>query len=114
MKIYNVFFLVFLLTGCTGDTLVFRNQGDARIDKNGICIKSSSGDVLSYYSVSSTLDNYKEPIAISEASKKFPDTCIKVEIKESADYDFVYILNDENYRLNFTVDKDGVVHKSLM
>jgi len=91
-----VFCCVFL-SGCTGDTLSFRHQGDARIKNNGICIKTSPDNILEFYLLSSSLDNYQKPLVLGDGiAKKHPDTCIKADLKKAADYDLMYMLNGKN------------------
>lgn len=112
MSKYILYILFCFISGCTGDTLIFRHQGDARIDVNSICVNSSPGDILEFYLLSSSFDNYRKPIVMEEhISRKYPDTCIISEIKNPADYDLMYVLNDKKYRLNFTVDQDGKIYK---
>ena len=107
-----VFFL--FLSGCTGDTLDFRHQGNARIEKDSICITSSPNDVLRFYLLTSSLDNYQKPLAMEDnIARKYPDTCINADVVQPADYDLMYKLNEKKYRLSFTVGHDGFVHKQL-
>lgn len=99
--------LIFIvLSGCVGDRLVFREKGDASVNKSSICIKSSSNDVLSYYNLSSSVNSYSKPlVAESNIIKEFPDTCIKVDLKPDEDYTLLYVLNSIKYRFEFSVDK---------
>ena len=108
MKRFAYLFLMFiLLAGCEGDRLVFRDKGDAIINKGSICIKSSANDILRYYNLSSSVNSYEKPlIAESDIEKKFPNTCIKVDLKTGEDYTLLYELNSKGYRLEFRVNKD--------
>ena len=111
MKAFFIMVISFLLNACTGDTLTFRHQGDALIKGDSICLTSSPGDVLSFYLLSSSLDNYRKPISMQEdISIKSPDTCIKSDVRKPANYDLMYIMDDTKYRVNFTVNGDGSIN----
>ncbi|HHL2498293.1 TPA: putative T6SS immunity periplasmic lipoprotein [Yersinia enterocolitica] len=102
--------LCVLLTGCVGDRLEFRNKGDALIDKNSICVKAKSGDVLTYYLLSSSTDNYEKPLEVgTDVNKKYPDICIFTALKNNTTYDLIYVLNGEKYRMEFSIDGSGII-----
>jgi hypothetical protein len=102
--------LCVLLTGCVGDRLDFRNKGDVFIDKNSICVKAKSGDVLTYYLLSSSINNYEKPLEVgTDVSKKYPDTCIFTALEKNTAYDLIYVLNGDKYRVEFFIDGKGKV-----
>lgn len=102
--------LCVLLTGCVGDRLDFRNKGDAFIDKNSICVKAKPGDVLTYYLLSSSINNYEKPLEVgTDVSKKYPDICIFTALENNTDYDLIYVLSGEKYRVEFSIDGKGVI-----
>ncbi|WP_413081216.1 putative T6SS immunity periplasmic lipoprotein [Yersinia thracica] len=102
--------LCVLLTGCVGDRLEFRNKGDALIDKNSICVKAKSGDVLTYYLLSSSTDNYEKPLEVGTGvNMKYPNICIFTVLKNNTDYDLIYVLNGGKYRIEFSIDGKGVI-----
>lgn len=109
-KIITLFTLVTALSGCVGDRLEFRNKGTVYLEGNRlICIKSTPGDILTYYLLSSSENNYAPPLAVEvDIKRAYPDTCINsITLKENVDYDLTYILNDIKYRAEFTLDKSS-------
>lgn len=84
MKKYSYFLVMFIITGCgPGDRLVFRHPGEVRIVDQHLCICSSPGDHLSYYSLSYSADQYQNPLAYEDnIDRKFPDTCIVADLKK--------------------------------
>ena len=101
----NIWLLCFLLAGCVGDRLEFRNKGDAVVDNDSICIISKPGDVLTYYLLTSSTDNYQKPVAVStNIQKRHPATCIKYDVKFPAKYSLIYILNNKKYRFEFITE----------
>ncbi|GAA0512185.1 hypothetical protein GCM10009414_22250 [Tatumella terrea] len=84
MKKYSYFLVMFIITGCgPGDRLVFRHPGEVRIVDQHLCIRSSPGDHLSYYSLSYSADQYQNPLAYEDnIDREFPDTCIVADLKK--------------------------------
>ncbi|WP_294900022.1 putative T6SS immunity periplasmic lipoprotein [Tatumella sp. UBA2305] len=112
IKYFYMSFLFFLLSGCTGDRLVFRNKGNAVVSKDSICITSKPGDVLEYYMLSYSVNNYHPPLNMEEdIAKKYPETCIKTELKNNAAYGLIYTMSGKNYRFEFNIDANGKVTK---
>ncbi|CNL85270.1 putative T6SS immunity periplasmic lipoprotein [Yersinia aldovae] len=102
-----------LLVGCVGDRLDFRNKGDVLIHKNSICIKAKSGDTLTYYLLSSSTDNYEKPLEVgTNVSKKYPDICIFTTLENNTAYDLIYVLNGGKYRVEFSINGDGIIPES--
>ncbi|MBT0723807.1 hypothetical protein HH682_04990 [Rosenbergiella sp. S61] len=90
--------------------MVFRDKGDAVVLKNSICIASESGDVLDYYMLSYSVNNYHPPLIMEDdIAKKYPNTCIKIELVNNADYGLVYTINGRNYRFEFNIDVNGKI-----
>jgi len=55
-----------LLSACVGDRITFSNRGEVYLlGSNLLCIKSKSGDAISFYSLSSSENKYS-PEIISE------------------------------------------------
>ncbi|MGD8165093.1 putative T6SS immunity periplasmic lipoprotein [Pantoea sp. FN0307] len=102
---------LFFLTSCgSGDRLQFRNPGNASITLNSVCINAQPGKVLSYYLLSSSVNHYKKPIATEDNIKKsYPDTCISTSLQSDAKYTLIYILDNDKYRLEFSVDRQGKI-----
>ncbi|MDU5780783.1 MAG: hypothetical protein E6Z83_08235 [Pantoea sp.] len=104
---------LFLLAGCAGDRLAFHKKGSATINENQICIASASGDILEYYSLSSSENSYKVPILTEgNIAKKNPDTCIPLILKNSTNYELIYVLGGEKYRFEFITDAHKKVTKT--
>ncbi|WP_146001014.1 putative T6SS immunity periplasmic lipoprotein [Chimaeribacter californicus] len=106
--------LIFILSlsSCVGDRLEFRNKGTVYLEGNRlICIKSTPGDILTYYLLSSSENNYAPPLAVAvDIKRAYPDTCINsVTLKENVAYDLNYILNDIKYKAEFSVDKSSTI-----
>ena len=106
MKATSFTIPIFLLVaGCVGERLTFHNEGHAKVDENRICIKSHPGDILEYYLLNSSENNYEKPLSGGEdIEKKYPDTCIPLKLKGSTNYELMYILNKEKYRFEFKTD----------
>ncbi|WP_435946536.1 putative T6SS immunity periplasmic lipoprotein [Dryocola sp. BD586] len=110
IRCFCLLLLFIQLSGCEGDRLTFRNGGDADVGNNLICIKSTAGDTLSYYNLSSSFNDYREPlVAESNIVKKFPDTCMKVRLRSGENYTLLYELNEKKYRFEFRIDEGGNV-----
>ena len=109
MKKYSYFLVMFIITGCgPGDRLVFRHPGEVRIVDQHLCIRSSPGDHLSYYSLSYSADQYQNSLAYEDnIDRKFPDTCIVADLKKTADYNLLYIINGIKYRVDFSINEKG-------
>lgn len=102
-----------LLMGCVGDRLAFHDEGNAVVNADRICISSSPGDTLEYYLLSSSVNHYAIPLATEDnIVRKYPDTCIAVNLKEDANYTLNYVLNGQNYRFEFTTDARKHVTKT--
>ena len=100
------------LSGCVGDRLDFRKKGTVYLEGNRlVCIKSTPGDRLTYYLLSSSENNYAPPLAVEvEINRTYPDTCINsVTLKENVAYDLNYILNDVKYKAEFILDKNSTI-----
>ena len=88
---------LFLLMGCAGDRLSFHQAGSATVNENRICISSFPGDILEYYSLSSSENNFEAPLSIEDnIVKKHSDTCIPLTLK--------YELNGKKYQFEFMTD----------
>ncbi|WP_146000847.1 putative T6SS immunity periplasmic lipoprotein [Chimaeribacter arupi] len=109
--IITLFIVVMTLSGCVGDRLDFRNKGTVYLEGNRlVCIKSTPGDRLTYYLLSSSENNYAPPLAVEvEINRTYPDTCINsITLKENVAYDLNYILNDVKYKAEFSLDKTAL------
>ncbi|VEB98615.1 Uncharacterised protein [Cedecea lapagei] len=101
--------LIFLISGCVGDRLDFRNAGSV-YQKNSkeICIKSKEGDVLSYYLLTSSADTYQHPLLFEDhIAKKYPDHCFNLTLKKDVTYNLLYEMNDVKYQVDFALDGVG-------
>jgi len=108
-----LFFSLYLLSGCTGDKLAFHKKGNATVNESRFCITSDPGDILEYYSVSSSENSYAVPILTEDnIAKKHLDTCIPLIIKNSTSYELIYVLSGEKYRFEFTTDANNKVKKN--
>jgi len=100
--------LVSVLTGCPGGqpAPTFRNvftQGET------ICFSINKKDALNYYSINSTQGGeYKMLYNGEKLNLSYPNTCIKVKLKNGYRYYIYYGLNEQNYTDNFFIDIDGV------
>ncbi|MGE1560903.1 putative T6SS immunity periplasmic lipoprotein [Pantoea septica] len=73
---------LFLLAGCAGDRLAFHKKGSATINENQICIAPAPGDILEYYSLTSSENSYEVPIITEDnIAQKYPDTCMPLIFK---------------------------------
>ncbi|MDV5141385.1 putative T6SS immunity periplasmic lipoprotein [Chimaeribacter arupi] len=100
------------LSGCVGDRLEFRDKGTVYLEGNRlVCIKSTPGDRLIYYLLSSSENNYAPPLAVEvEINRTYPDTCINsITLKENVAYELSYILNDVKYKAEFILDKNSTI-----
>lgn len=109
MKIKSIFILVaiIMLTGCpgAGDRLVFDKKGDAIINAGSICIKRFPGDQLDYYMLSSSENNYHEPLARNvDGESQNLNGCLPLKLKKNTHYELIYILNQKHYRVEFNTD----------
>jgi len=101
-----------LLYSCGGDRITFSNRGDVYLlGSNLLCIKSKLGDTISFYSLSSSENRYS-PALISEfeIDKKYPDTCIRVNLKNNFSYQLIYTMNDIDYGARFKIE-NGKLHQ---
>ncbi len=115
IKILLLFFSLFLLAGCAGDRLAFHKKGRATVNENRVCIASTPGDILEYYSLSSSENSYALPILTEDnIAKKYHDTCIPLILKNSTNYELIYVLNGEKYRFEFITDAHNKVKKSYI
>ncbi|MBT0728152.1 hypothetical protein HGT73_12340 [Rosenbergiella australiborealis] len=113
MKYVYLSFMLFFLSGCIGDRLVFRDKGDAVVLKNSICIASEPGDIVGFYMLSYSVNNYHPPLVMEDGiARKYPNTCIKVELVNNSDYGLVYTINGKNYRFEFNIDVNGKITKT--
>ncbi|MHC5175898.1 putative T6SS immunity periplasmic lipoprotein [Serratia sp. MYb239] len=113
IKYPSLFVLLVFLTGCAGDRLTFHQEGDATVDKNRICITSSPGDTLEYYSLSSSENNHKKPLAMEDGIvRRYPDTCIPLPLKGGTNYELLYVLSGQYYRFEFITDDHKKVTKT--
>lgn len=98
--------LIFLVSGCVGDRLEFRNAGSVyQKNSNGICIKSKEGDVITYYLLTSSEDTYRQSLFFEDhIAKKYPDHCFNLILKKYVTYNLLYEMNDVKYRVNFALD----------
>ena len=96
---------LFLLMGCAGDRLSFHQAGSATVNENRICISSFPGDILEYYSLSSSENNFEAPLSIEDnIVKKHSDTCIPLTLKNNTNYELIYELNGKKYRFECMTD----------
>ncbi|WP_428847744.1 putative T6SS immunity periplasmic lipoprotein [Serratia rubidaea] len=113
IKHLSLCFLFVLLTGCSGDRLTFHQEDDATVDKSRICIASTPGDALEYYSLTSSENNYGKPLAMEDGIvKRYPDTCIPFILKKSTNYELIYTLSGQHYRFEFITDENKKVTKT--
>ncbi|MFG1174438.1 putative T6SS immunity periplasmic lipoprotein [Erwiniaceae bacterium CAU 1747] len=104
---------LFLLVGCAGDRLAFHKEGSAIINERRICITSHPGDILEYYSLSSSENRYEAPVLTEDnVAKKYSDTCIPLMLKSSTNYELIYVLGGEKYRFEFITDAHKKVTKT--
>lgn len=95
----------FLRTGCAGDKLASHKKGSATVNENRVCIASAPGDTLKYHSLSSPENSYQEPIIMEDnIAKEYPDTCISLILKNTTNYELIYVLSGEKYRFDFITD----------
>lgn len=113
IKVIFLCFSFLLLAGCVGDKLVFHKKGSATVNESRVCIASTPGDIMEYYSLSSSENSYETPILTEDnISKKYPDTCISFILKNSTNYELIYVLNGEKYRFEFITDAYNKVTKT--
>ncbi|MFZ4833183.1 putative T6SS immunity periplasmic lipoprotein [Rouxiella sp. Mn2063] len=110
--IIAVFFTLFL-SACGSDRLAFSNRGEVYLLGNDLlCIKSKPGDVISFYSLSSSENKYY-PALVSEfeINNKYPDTCIRVSLKKDVSYELIYTMNKVDYSAVFNLENDKLKQK---
>lgn len=113
MKKIILLFLLFLVSCGSGDKLKFKLPGNAFIDLNSICIKAQPHEMLSYYLLSSSVNQYKKPILTEDNIQRFyPDTCVVNRFEKGEKYTLIYVLNQEKYRIAFKVDNQGNIIKT--
>jgi hypothetical protein len=104
-----------LFTGCVGDRLDFRHQGDI-YNKNSelFCINSKPGDNITYYLLSSSENNYQSPLIFEDnVNKKYPDTCLQIKLKQNVYYNIIYEMNNIKYRVDFTLDEKNNIKQGV-
>ncbi|WP_034947470.1 putative T6SS immunity periplasmic lipoprotein [Erwinia oleae] len=111
-KFFLLFTSVFFLSGCWfQDSLVFKNPGYVYVYDRFVCIKSSSGDSLNYFMISSPENRHMKPVRFGDnLNRKYPDTCILVVLTPGVEYTMLYILNGVKYRVVF--DSNGTINRS--
>ena len=113
IKIFLLFFSIFFLAGCAGDRLAFHKKGSATVNESRVCIASVPGDILEYYSLSSSENSYAVPILTEDnIAKKYHDTCMPLILKNSTNYELIYVLSGEKYRFEFITDAHNKVKKT--
>lgn len=102
-----------LLAGCVSDRLTFHQAGNATVSDTHICIISPPGEVLKYFSLSSSENNYTSPLVTRDnIAKKYPDTCVPFELKNTTQYELIYELDDTKFRFEFITDEDKKITKT--
>lgn len=110
---YFLYLCWFLLVGCVSDRLTFHQAGDATVSDTHICIVSPPGGILTYFSLSSSQNNYDEPLLKEDnIAKKYPDTCIPFVLKTDTRYELIYEISNERFRFEFITDADKKVTKT--
>lgn len=113
MKKIILLFLLMLVSCGSGDKLQFNLPGNAAITLNSICINAQPGEILSYYLLSSPVNQYKKPISTEDNIQRFyPDTCVVSSLEKDGSYTLIYILNQKKYRLEFKVNHQGNIIKT--
>lgn len=107
--------LIFLISGCVGDRLEFRNAGSIyQNNSDVICIKSKQGDVITYYLLTSSEDTYRQSLFFENyVQKKYPDHCFNLTLKKDVTYNLLYEMNDVKYRVNFALDSVGGIKQGV-
>ena len=111
-----LFIFSFIISGCVGDQLEFRNKGTVFFkDDHFLCIKSMPGDTLTYYLLSSSENNYSPPLLVGiDINVKYPATCVhNITLKKNVFYDFTYILNGIKYRAEFSLDESNNIKPGI-
>lgn len=71
-------------------------------------MQSSPKDVLRFYLLTSSEDHYKRQLLSEEyIEKENPDTCIYIRLKNNINYNVIYIMNDDKYRADFSLDENN-------
>ncbi|WP_336983527.1 MULTISPECIES: putative T6SS immunity periplasmic lipoprotein [unclassified Cedecea] len=107
--------LIFLISGCVGDRLEFRNAGTVyQKNSNVICIKSKEGDVITYYLLTSSEDTYRQSLFFENyVQKKYPDHCFNLTLNKGVTYNLLFRMNNVKYRVNFALDDDGRIKQGV-
>ncbi|NIF58911.1 hypothetical protein F3J27_09285 [Enterobacter sp. Ap-916] len=107
--------LALMISGCVGDRLDFRHAGSIFQKNNDyVCVNSKRGDVITYYILSSSEDNYQHPLFFENyIQKKYPDHCFNLTLKKDITYNLLYKMNDVKYRVNFALDDDGRIKQGV-
>ncbi|GLR11090.1 hypothetical protein COO59_15095 [Mixta theicola] len=114
MKKIMLLFLLILASCGSGDKLQFNLPGDANITLNSICINAKSGEILSYYLLSSSVNQYKKPLSMEDDIQKFyPNMCVFSRFEKNESYTLIYILDQKKYRVEFRVDHEGNIIKKF-
>jgi len=105
-----LFIFIFLISGCVGDRLDFRNPGAIyKKNNSSFCINSKEGDTLTYYLLTSSEDNYKDALVFEDhIENKYPNHCFNIIWKEDITYNLLYEMNDIKYRVNFKIDNGQI------
>jgi hypothetical protein len=105
--------MCFCLSGCLlGEKFPFTDQGSAIIYGDRICISVDKKDVLDFYSISSSENNYKKELVNSGDTPlqyRYPKTCFSAPLKNGFEYVLLYKMNSHTFRYEFFIDLNGRV-----
>lgn len=100
--------VVFILSGCPGGGVPASIQRSVLVQGDTICFATNKTDVLERYSVYYWPDRkYTVIKADDNIFLTYPDTCIKVKLKNGYKYNISYNLNGISYSDLFFIDNYG-------
>jgi hypothetical protein len=116
MKIITIALLCCPLSGClVGEGFPFTVERGVIIDHDRICISIDKKDIVDFYSLSSSKDNYKKEIintGNAVLNYTYPQSCFLAPLQFGYEYTLLYTMNGQTYRYEFFIDLNGqIFHK---
>ena len=101
--------LTTLLTGCPNSKYEGAQIGESKqiyIGGGVVCFSIDKKDVLTRYDLWSNENNEKRIMVDEGVSLSYPDTCMKVELKDGYQYSASYSLSGKPYHYSFFIDNN--------
>lgn len=114
-RVFILLPLVMLLTGCPNSKYEGAQIGESKwiyIDDGVVCFSIDKEDILTRYDLWSNENKEKRLVVDDGVNLSYPDTCIKVELKEGYQYSASYALNGKPYHYSFFIDNNHNIVKT--